>query len=43
MGDDSFDQVHSQIGPLGQIVIKTPPAPKKKPEVEKKKKPPKVV
>lgn len=43
LGDDAFDQVHSQIGPLGQIVIKAPAAPKKKPEIVKKQKAPKVV
>jgi len=41
--DDGFDHSHSQIGSLGQIVIKAPPAMKKKVEVEKKKKAPKVV
>lgn len=37
-----FDHTHSQIGSLGQIVVKAPPVPKKKVEVERKKKPPKV-
>jgi hypothetical protein len=42
VSDELFDQTHSQIGSLGQIIIKAPPVPKKKVEVEKKKKPPKV-
>lgn len=43
LADDGFDSTHSQIGPLGQIVVKNPPAMKKKPEVVKKPKPVKVV
>jgi hypothetical protein len=41
--DDGFDHSHSQIGSLGQIVVKAPPMAKKKVEVEKKKKVAKVV
>jgi transcriptional activator SPT7 len=41
--DEGFDHSHSQIGSLGQIVIKAPPLPKKKVEVERKKKVAKVV
>lgn len=43
LADDGFDNTHSQIGPLGQIIVKNPPAMKKKPEVIKKPKPVKVV
>ncbi len=41
-GDDAFDPVHSNIGPLGQIVVKAPqnaPAKKKKDDEKKEKKP----
>jgi hypothetical protein len=41
--DEGFDHSHFQIGSLGQIVIKAPPLPKKKVEVERKKKVAKVV
>jgi hypothetical protein len=43
LGDDPFDSGHGQIGSLGQIVIKAPAVPKKKVEVEKKKKVAKVM
>lgn len=41
-GDDAFDPVHANIGPLGQIVVKAPqnaPAKKKKDDEKKEKKP----
>ena len=38
LADDVFDPPHSQIGSLGQIVIKNPPAMKKRPEIKKKEK-----
>jgi len=41
--DETFDHSHSQIGSLGQIIIKAPPVAKKKVEVERKKKVAKVV
>jgi transcriptional activator SPT7 len=43
LADDVFDAPHSQIGSLGQIVIKNPPAMKKRPEIKKKEKLVKVV
>ena len=43
LNDDVFDPTHSQIGSLGQIVIKNPPAMKKRPEIKKKEKLVKVV
>lgn len=43
MADEGFDHSHSQIGSLGQIIVKAPPVMKKKVEVERKKKVAKVV
>lgn len=43
LADEGFDHSHSQIGSLGQIVVKAPPVMKKKVEVERKKKVAKVV